>query len=234
MKLSEALQAYAYLCAFILDTTTTIEDRKGDKSFDVASFINESINKYPELVEKTIGICEYAIDANDTVLAKMIIRLYNKEKKLFNIADEALRGKCNRETILFFANISIVLAQIGFVTAWLGEYHRPQPQGKALTALPVELQTDEAIKRFARAEQEGVIERTQTGYRKKGITKAQLAYFLRKTYQAEAKSGAQFPETELNRLFAESRLGKAVSQLADNNGGGKPRGYQIIDALFVD
>ena len=100
--------------------------------------------------------------------------------------------------------------------------------------LPAGLQTDEAIKRFARAEQEGVIERTQTGYRKKGITKAQLAYFLRKTYQAEAKSGAQFPETELNRLFAESRLGKAVSQLADNNGGSKPRGYQIIDALFVD
>ncbi|EGN55606.1 hypothetical protein PRBRB14_00340 [Hallella multisaccharivorax DSM 17128] len=110
--------------------------------------------------------------------------------------------------------------------------NKPQ-QLQASTPLSVELQTDEAIKRFDRAEKAGIIVRTATGYKKNNITKAQLAYFLQKIYQADPQSGTQFPETELNNLFGESRLGKAAGKLVDNNSG-KPRGYRIIDDLFID
>lgn len=108
-------------------------------------------------------------------------------------------------------------------------------QVQASTPLPVELQTDEAIKRFDRAEKAGIIVRTATGYRKNNITKAQLAYFLQRIYQAGIQSGAQFPDTELSKLFGESRLGNAAAQLINNkNDGGKPRGHEIIDGLFLD
>ena len=108
-------------------------------------------------------------------------------------------------------------------------------QVQASTPLPVELQTDEAIKRFERAEEAGIIVRIATGYRKKGITKAQLAYFLQRIYQADSQSGAKFPDARLSNLFGENRLGKAVAQLIDNkNDGGKPRGYKVIDGLFLD
>lgn len=109
-----------------------------------------------------------------------------------------------------------------------------QPQQvQASTPLPVELQSDEAIKRFERAEKAGIIVRTATGYKKNNITKAQLAYFLQKIYQADTQNGAQFPDAELSNLFGDSRLGKAAGKLVDNNSG-KPRGYKIIDDLFID
>lgn len=94
---------------------------------------------------------------------------------------------------------------------------------------------NEATRYYQKALDVGIIEKTGDGYRKKGITKAQLAYFLQKIFTPDAtgKDGRVFPETKLNELFGEKRLGEAVRKLADNkNTGGKPRGYQIIDALF--
>ena len=109
---------------------------------------------------------------------------------------------------------------------------KPQ-QVQASTSLPVELQTDEAIKRFERAEKAGIIESTQTGYRKKGISKALLAYFLQRVYLQDNRTGVLFPDKELSALFNESRLGAAVTSLM-NNKNGKPKGYKQIDDLFID
>ena len=109
---------------------------------------------------------------------------------------------------------------------------KPQ-QVQASTSLPVELQTDEAIKRFERAEKAGIIERKQTGYRKKGISKALLAYFLQRVYLQDNRTGVLFPDKELSALFNESRLGAAVTSLM-NNKNGKPKGYKQIDDLFID
>ena len=114
----------------------------------------------------------------------------------------------------------------------LWEMSEPQ-QVRASTPLPVELQTDEAIKRFERAEKAGIIERTQTGYRKKGITKAMLAYFLQKVYLQGSRASDLFPDRELSSLFGESRLGAAVTALV-NNRDGRPKGHKQIDDLFVD
>mgnify|MGYP000045120572 FL=1 len=108
-----------------------------------------------------------------------------------------------------------------------------QQIGTASTPLPVELQTDEAIKRFERAEKAGIIERTQTGYRKKGISKAMLAYFLQKVFLQDSRANDLFPDKELSTIFNESRLGAAVTALI-NNRDGKPKGYKQIDDLFVD
>ena len=126
-----------------------------------------------------------------------------------------------------------ICTAMGIIESW-NERVEPQ-QVQPPTLLPVELQTDEAIKRFERAEKAGLIVRMATGYRKNGITKAQLAYFLKRIYQSDTLSVSQFPDGALSKLFEESRLGKAAAQLIDNkNDGGKPRGYKIIDNLFLD
>lgn len=78
----------------------------------------------------------------------------------------------------------------------------------------------------------GYLEKTATGYkRNKGMmSKAQLAYFLGRFLNQDET----FPESKYNNMFGENRLGKALSQLADNkNGDGKPRGYEIIDELLI-
>ncbi|WP_314311643.1 hypothetical protein [Hoylesella saccharolytica] len=118
---------------------------------------------------------------------------------------------------------------------WLKEWQHNGRVKHNMTKLPVGLDTDEAIKRFAKAEQVGIIEKTQTGYKRKGISKAQLAYFLQKIYQPNPNNSVQFPDAALSDLFGENRLGKAASQLLNNKEtSGKPRGYGIIDNLFID
>lgn len=93
----------------------------------------------------------------------------------------------------------------------------------------------EGAEYYQKAIEAGIIERDGDGYKKKGITKAQLAYFLQRVFTPDAtgRDGRVFPETRLNELFKEKRLGEAVRKLADNKKtGGKPRGYKKIDILF--
>ena len=127
-----------------------------------------------------------------------------------------------------------ICTAMGIIESW-NERVEPQQPKTVAGRLPVELQTDEAIKRFARAEEAGVIVKTATGCRKNNITKAQLAYFLKKIYQPNAQSGDSFPDAVLSNLFGETRLGKASSQLMNNKKtNGKPKGYEVIDRLFID
>lgn len=111
----------------------------------------------------------------------------------------------------------------------------PDALTQALSDLPTELVTNEVKKRFDKAIQANIIEITPQGIRRKNISKAQLAYFLQKIYQPTPDNKVNFPDTELSIFFGESRLGRAASRLMDNkNNGGKPKGYDIIDKLFVD
>ena len=102
----------------------------------------------------------------------------------------------------------------------------PEPQQKRQNV-------DEATPYYEKAVSVGLLEKVGTGYKRKGITKAQLAYFLGRVHTPDAtgKDGKTFPETELNVLFGEKRLGQTLRELIDNKSG-KPRGYKIIDALF--
>ena len=62
-----------------------------------------------------------------------------------------------------------------------------------------------------------------------------MCYFNRLELEQWLQNNRIATEAELSRLFGESRLGKAASQLMDNkNNGGKPKGYDTIDKLFVD
>ncbi len=191
-----------------------------------------------------IGIVDYAkeylaaIGELDSLLIKMMARTITAHQIVFT----GDRGDDGLEDIKDIARISIeqqkqndrLFEAMGVIEAYKDRLGQPQ-RVQTPTLLPVELQTDEAIKRFERAEKAGIIVRTTTGYKKNGITKAQLAYFLQRIYQADSQSGAKFPDTELSNLFGESRLGKAAAQLMNNkNDGGKPRGYKIIDDLFLD
>jgi hypothetical protein len=100
-----------------------------------------------------------------------------------------------------------------------------------------DLNTDRAKEVFGKAIEKGLIVVFDNGLKKQGISKAQLAYMLQRIYipDATGADGKQFPETALNGLFDESRLGEALRKLADNkNTNGKPRGYQVIDGLFND
>lgn len=60
-------------------------------------------------------------------------------------------------------------------------------------------------------------------------SKAQLAYFLSKFL----KENEPFKEKKYGEMFHEQRLGKTLYQLIENKNG-KPRGYEIVDALFEE
>lgn len=96
--------------------------------------------------------------------------------------------------------------------------------------LPVELDTHRARKYIGLAIEKGFITPTD-GILKWRLTKAKLAYFLSRVFLKDDEgkdNGLKFPESALNRLFGEDRLGKALSQLIYN----KKRGYEDIDRLF--
>lgn len=96
--------------------------------------------------------------------------------------------------------------------------------------LPTKLNTERGRKYLRKAIEAGIIIQTDIGYKKNGITKAQLAYLCRCIF-----GDASFPDAELSVLFGESRLGKANSQLLNNKeGNGKPKGFQDIDRLFEE
>lgn len=104
--------------------------------------------------------------------------------------------------------------------------------------LPEKLNTNRAKKYIYKALCNGIIERYNDGLKKKGITKAQLAYFLECIYckgEDGKDNGLNFPEADLEKLFNESRIGKARGQLVNNkNNSGKPKGSEIIDKIFDD
>ena len=106
--------------------------------------------------------------------------------------------------------------------------------------LPEELDTPRARKYFPKAIEASIITQKGTGektyYSKKaGITQKQLAYFLKLVFcqDEEGKdNGKDFPNKETNELFWTSDLRHTVSALM-NNKEGKPRGYKIIDKIFM-
>ena len=88
---------------------------------------------------------------------------------------------------------------------------------------------DNVINYFQKAMDKGFIETTDWGLKWNG-TKAQLAYFL-----GHFLIDGRFPEKIWGGLFNETRLAQAFYRLADNKtGGGKPRGYEKIDAIFEE
>ena len=81
------------------------------------------------------------------------------------------------------------------------------------------------------AVKQGLLVKTETGYKRvEGkMSKAQLAYLLGRFL----KDDGTLPESKYDAMFGESRLGKELYQISGNkNGGGKPRGYEIIDELL--
>ncbi len=99
-----------------------------------------------------------------------------------------------------------------------------------VTAAP-EPQRGELLYYCNKAVELGLLEKTDTGYKRVNgnMSKAQLAYLLGRFL----KDDDTFPETKYDTMFGETRLGKALYQISGNkNGGGKPRGYKIIDELL--
>lgn len=84
----------------------------------------------------------------------------------------------------------------------------------------------------SKAIEKGYLVKIDGGYRRtKEWTKAQLAYFLNHFPNADKT----FPDKKYCVMFGESRLSKAADQLNINiNGGGKPRGYEIVDELLQE
>ena len=82
-----------------------------------------------------------------------------------------------------------------------------------------------------KAIEKGYLVKADGGYRLGTWKKAQLAYFLKHFPNPDGT----FPDKEYCVMFGESRLSKAADQLSINkNGGGKPRGYEIVDELFQE
>jgi hypothetical protein len=197
---------------------------------------------YDTLLDKDLAEEQRVSDYVLGLLCK--IRKMTNELKRMNLSyQESEDIKCKRETLYKeFIQLTIdgkeqtqktSIQQNEQATA--GHNSAPNALTQTLSVLPTELVTNEVKKQFAKAIQANIIEITPQGIRRKNISKAQLAYFLQKIYQPNPDNKVKFPDAELSRLFGESRLGKAASQLMDNkNNGSKPKGYDIIDKLFVD
>lgn len=153
---------------------------------------------------------------------------YLERVKAFPVAD--------REKVLLEIQAeAIVEMMMGTDKLYLYRLNELEKRVKETIPDSLNKEQDEAIIYYEVAVSAGVLERTVTGYRRKGILKAQLAYFLGRIHTPDAtgKDGRVFPETALNALFGETRLGQALRRLADNkNGGGKPRGYERIDNIL--
>lgn len=82
-----------------------------------------------------------------------------------------------------------------------------------------------------KAIEKGYLTKTDTGYKRVIWSKAQLAYFLNHFLNIDGT----FPDKDYCLMFGESRLSKAADQLRNNEtGGGKPRGYEIVDELLQE
>lgn len=122
------------------------------------------------------------------------------------------------------------------LTTYIEDLHTAStdtPKEKAFS-LPVELDTDRARKYIGKAIEAGFIEVENDWLswtiRKKG-GKVRLARFLFRVYCQDDNNKdnyLSFPETALNTLFRESRLGHSLSQIANN----KKQEYPEIDRLF--
>jgi len=197
---------------------------------------------YDTLLDKDLAEEQEVSDYVLELLCRM--RRFTNELKRMNLSHQERENiKCKRETLYKeFIQLTIDGKEQTQKTsiqqneqATEGGNSAPDALTQVLSVLSTELVTNEVKKQFAKAIEADIIEITPQGIRKKNISKAQLAYFLQKIYQPNPDNKVKFPDAELSRLFGESRLGKAASQLMDNkNNGGKPKGYDTIDKLFVD
>ncbi len=118
-------------------------------------------------------------------------------------------------------------------------FGKPQPKNDTIKPdepyLPSELNTERARKYFREAIKRGLLETTETGYKSNFDTKSLLVYFLELTFCRDDNNkdnGKSFPESVLNNLFNENRLGKARGQLITNKTG-KPKRYKVVDDIFI-
>ena len=196
---------------------------------------------YDTLLDKDLSEEQEVSDYVLELLCKMR-RMTNELKKMNLSHQEKEDIRCKRET-LYKEFIQLIGGKEQTQKTSIQQNEQPTAEHnsapdaltQALYDLPTELVTNEVKKQFAKAIQANIIEITPQGIRRKNINKAQLAYFLQKIYQPNPANKVNFPDTELSIFFGESRLGRAASRLMDNkNNGGKPKGYDIIDKLFVD
>lgn len=185
---------------------------------DTLNRLNEGAVK-PELVRRAIKDIGKELER----LPVTVIRGLPEPEVSTNLIEERKR---------LLGEVYIKLAEIR--SNKLAEFRRKEQNINLV--LPTELNTDRAKKYFSLAIKEGTISYSNGVYKSNFRTKALLAYFLELVFcynDNGCDNRADFPDKALNILFGESRLGKARTQLTNNkNGGGKPKGYEIVDRLF--
>lgn len=186
---------------------------------DTLNRLNEGTVK-PELVRRVIG----NIGKESERPPVTVIRGLPEPEVSTNLIEERKR---------LLGEVYIKLAEIR--SNKLAEFRRKEQNINTLI-LPEDLNTDRAQKYFSVAINEGFISYSNGVYKSNFKKRSLLAYFLELVFcynDNGCDNGKDFPEKDLNILFSESRLGKARSQLKNNkNGGGKPKGYEIVDKLF--
>lgn len=183
---------------------------------------------------------QQAIEERLQVLYNKALLLYEQMPESFEAYIEKALKECNdtmREMIDKSSDVCNDIKVLSYIFVLHKERKKDlerlkdaflQPQPEQYT----EPQRGELLYYCQIAVKQGLLEKTETGYKRiKGkMSKAQLAYFLGCFFNSDGT----FPETKYNKMFDESRLGKALYQISGNkNGGGKPRGYEIIDKLLL-
>lgn len=158
-----------------------------------------------------------------------------KERTPQTVTDE-------KEDILNLLELKPELHLTSMQIKWLNEWQCPQniapePQRELIDLLPDRLKNDEAVSVFQRAIDAKMIEKNATGLKWLQIgergRKAQLAYFCGRLCGYEnspfGNRGGRVCYTELEKLFGETRLDRALEQVWD----AKPQWWRKkIDALF--
>lgn len=191
---------------------------KEDKGYKDAELLFKWVMKI--LIEKEVSFCYFLWGDGDKIWLKPMCN-YLLSTQVGQAVQEQIRYKANNEKTT----------------------GKPQPKqtldaslSENETFLPVTLRTERSLKYFPKAIEESIITKTDIGYSMGTAikTKAILAYFLELVFCRDntgKDNGNDFPETDLNTLFGESRLGKARGQYASNKSG-KPKGYEIVDKIF--
>ena len=147
------------------------------------------------------------------------------------------RGSCAVALHYFAEYVARALAAFG--VEW-GQQKPGEGNKPGGIALPLELDTDEAREKFAEAVARGWMIEKGDGYEWRGVAekgkRGQLAYFCGRVYgyergaTYEGNTGAHVPYQQLERLFSETRLDRALSQVYEAK---KPQPWRrLIDEIF--
>lgn len=234
-ELQRILQGQASMKKIEIDCHMTIEEiNKWHEDWSVERFGKDCLNpaRYYKTTEDgryLYGVKEGAIN-DEKAIRDRVLELLCK----INSINKELNGEGLTKHLTFNERETRKKEREKLYKEFLN-YTQPQPEkannGQTTDALSLNPEPQQKDLHYYchKAIKKGYLVKVDEGYRRASWRKAQLAYFLGQFL----KPDGTFPDKEYCIMFGETRLGKALGQLINNKtGNGKPKGYEVVDALL--